>query len=109
MMKLNSLMITEKFYNALEQCEGTVLLCLPDNTTYDLKNDCTTLQLLKMADFGKRRFNVLLTNPKDFSLFLTYMLEAVPSQEPAKPKSSWFEKIRLPRRQVYTECPEGVF
>ncbi|MCI8597562.1 MAG: hypothetical protein HFJ10_03840 [Lachnospiraceae bacterium] len=109
MMKLKSLIITEKFYTTLDRCQGTVLLCLPDNTTYNLKNDCTTLQLLKMADFGRRRFDVLLTDSKDFSLFLTYMLEAVPSQTPAKHKRNFFEKICIPKSNVFPECPEGVF
>lgn len=109
MINLNSLIITEKFYKILDQCKGSVLLPLPDGTVCDLRKDSTALQILKMADLSQKPVNIQISSSQDFSLFLTYMLEATSSETPAKPRNMLFHKIWAPKKRIFAEYPESAY
>lgn len=76
MMKIKSIANMENFFHTVEQCQGSVLLHLPDQTVCDLKQNLLASHLLRMGNAGQKELTLSLTNGKDFPLFLTYMMEA---------------------------------
>ena len=67
---------TERFLNLVDHCRGDVLLCLPDGSHCDLKQDPVARQMLRLMTPTGSGISVSLSNTKDTPRFLRYMLEA---------------------------------
>ena len=76
MLKIMLISDMEKFLNKVNQCEGDVLLHLPDDTTCDLKKDHTAVQMLKMLKLDKGELDLTLTEPRDYAVIMNYMMQA---------------------------------
>jgi len=76
MLKIMLISDMEKFLNKINQCEGDVLLHLPDDTVCDLKKDHTAIQMLKMMDTNHSELDLTLTEPRDYAIMLGYMMQA---------------------------------
>ena len=76
MLKIMLISDMEKFLNKINQCQGDVLLHLPDNTVCDLKNDHTAVQLLKMMKENHSELDLTLTEPRDYAIMMGYMMQA---------------------------------
>ena len=76
MLKIMLISDMEKFLNKINQCEGDVLLHLPDDTVCDLKKDHTAIQMLKMMDTNHSELDLTLTEPRDYAIMMGYMMQA---------------------------------
>jgi len=76
MLKIMLISDMEKFLNKVNQCEGEVLLHLPDETLCDLKKDHTAVQMLKMMKENHSELDLTLTEPRDYALMMGYMMQA---------------------------------
>lgn len=76
MLKIMLISDMEKFLNKVEECEGDVLLHLPDETVCDLKKDHTAIQMLKMLKLEKGELDLTLTEPRDYAIMMGYMMQA---------------------------------
>lgn len=76
MLKIMLISDMEKFLNKVDECEGEVLLHLPDETVCDLKKDHTAIQMLKMLKLEKGELDLTLTEPRDYAVIMNYMMQA---------------------------------
>jgi len=76
MLKIMLISDMEKFLNKVNQCEGEVLLHLPDETLCDLKKDHTAVQMLKMMKENHSELDLTLTEPRDYAIMMGYMMQA---------------------------------
>ena len=66
----------EKFVKLIEECQGSVLLHLPDCTTLDLKSNSAARQMLKLLPCEGCSLHLSFSDPYDSSAFLSYMIQA---------------------------------
>ncbi|MBQ8506713.1 MAG: hypothetical protein IJ466_04710 [Clostridia bacterium] len=76
MLKIMLISDMEKFLNKVNQCQGEVLLHLPDDTVCDLKKDHTAIQMLKMMNTSHSELDLTLTEPRDYAIMMGYMMQA---------------------------------
>ena len=76
MLKIMLISDMEKFLDKVNECRGDVLLHLPDGSTCDLKNDHTAMQMLKMLKNDQNELDISLTDPRDYPVFLNFMMRA---------------------------------
>lgn len=76
MIQLMYIKNMEKFAEALEKCQGNVLLHLPDNTTCDLKSNPAAAQMLQLLPSGYNDLRLSLSDSRDSSVFMRYMMAA---------------------------------
>lgn len=76
MLKIMLISDMEKFLNKVDECQGDVLLHLPDETVCDLKKDHTAIQMLKMLKLEKGGLDLTLTEPRDYAIIMNYMMQA---------------------------------
>ena len=74
MLKLMLIPDVEKFIEKIQDCRGEVLLHLPDGSSCDLKQDHIALQMLKMLKNDGNELNISLTDPRDYPIFLRFMM-----------------------------------
>lgn len=74
MLKVMLIPDMEKFLEKVQNCRGDVLLHLPDGSVCNLKKDNTALQMLKMLKNNKNELDISLTDPRDYPVFLNYMM-----------------------------------
>lgn len=65
----------EKLVEHITQCQGDVYMNLNDGTSCNLKSDPVALHLLKALDIPKNGIFLSLSDPKDFSSFVRYLME----------------------------------
>jgi len=76
MLKIMLISDMEKFLNKVNQCEGEVLLHLPDESVCSLKKDHTAVQMLRMMKDSHSELDLTLTEPRDYAIMLGYMMQA---------------------------------
>lgn len=76
MLKVMLIPDVEKFHEKILNCRGNVLLHLPDGSVCDLKNDHTAIQMLKMLKNDANELAISLTDPRDYPVFLNYLMRA---------------------------------
>ncbi len=76
MLKIMLISDMEKFLNKVDECQGDVLLHLPDETVCDLKKDHTAIQMLKMLKLENGELDLTLTEPRDYAIIMNYMMQA---------------------------------
>ena len=76
MIKIMMISDMDRFLEKVEHCYGDVLLHLPDGTTCSLKNDHTALQILKMLNSTHETLNISLTDVRDYSAIINFMMDA---------------------------------
>lgn len=74
MLKVMLIPDVERFLEKVQDCRGDVLLHLPDGSACDLKKDHTAAQMLKMLKNDANELNISLTDPRDYPIFLRYMM-----------------------------------
>ena len=76
MLKVMLIPDMEKFIEKIQNCQGEVMLHLPDQSVCDLKNDHTALQMLKMLKNNQNELDISLTDPRDYPVLINYMMRA---------------------------------
>jgi len=66
----------EKFIKKVEDCKGDVMLNLPDGSECNLKTDNTAQQMLRMLHSDNEELDIRLTDPRDFSSIISFMMSA---------------------------------
>lgn len=68
----------DRFLEIVNTCKGEVLLCLPDDTYYNLKENRTAQQMLKLMTQNHKHVNLSfrLSDEVDVPRFMRYMMEA---------------------------------
>lgn len=66
----------KKFAQALEECHGSVLLHLSDDTTCNLKSNTAAMQMLKIMPSGYTNLCVSFSDSHDSTAFMRYMINA---------------------------------
>lgn len=65
----------ETLMQNIDACEGQVFLNLSDGTACDLKSDPVAVRLFKTLDVPKDGIFITLSNPRDFSRFVRYLMD----------------------------------
>ena len=76
MLKVMLIPDMEKFVEKVQNCQGEVLLHLPDDTTCNLKNDHTAMQMVRMLKNNGNALDISLTDPRDYPVFINYLMRA---------------------------------
>ena len=66
----------EKLEKVFRESKGNVLLRLPNNEVYDLKEDKMGTQLLKVLVPGEEGMDIQVSDGEDFIQFVSYMMNA---------------------------------
>ncbi len=66
----------EKLEKVIRESKGNVLLRLPNNEVYDLKEDKMGTQLLKVLVPGEEGMDIQVSDGEDFIQFVSYMMNA---------------------------------
>lgn len=74
MFQINIIPNMERFLNLVARSRGKVLLHLPDNTRYDLKEDGAVRQLFQTMQPGRDGVRITLSDPGDIPAFINYMI-----------------------------------
>ncbi len=64
----------EKLEKVIKESKGNVLLRLPNNEVYDLKEDKMGTQLLKVLVPGVDGMDIQVSDGEDFIQFVSYMM-----------------------------------
>ena len=76
MLKVMLIPDMERFLEKVQDCQGEVLLRLPDESVCDLKKDHTAVEMIKMLKNNENALDISLTDPRDYPIFLDYMMRA---------------------------------
>lgn len=76
MFKIHLIPNMERFLSLVARSRGKVLLHLPDNTQYDLKEDSAVRQLFRTMEPGREGVRISLSDPSDIPAFINYMIGA---------------------------------
>lgn len=76
MLKVMLIPDMERFLEKVQDCHGEVLLRLPDESVCDLKKDHTAVEMIKMLKNNENALDISLTDPRDYPIFLDYMMRA---------------------------------
>ncbi len=66
----------EKLEKVIRESKGNVLLRLPNNEVYDLKEEKMGTQLLKVLVPGEEGMDIQVSDGEDFIQFVSYMMNA---------------------------------
>lgn len=76
MLKINVIPNMERFLDLVARSRGKVLIHLPDNTQFDLKEDSAVRQLFQTMLPGQDGVRISLSDPDDVPAFISYMIGA---------------------------------
>lgn len=73
-LNLKQIPNAEKLEKVIKESKGNVLLRLPNNEVYDLKEDKMGTQLLKVLVPGADGMDIQVSDGEDFIQFVSYMM-----------------------------------
>jgi hypothetical protein len=76
MIKIMLIPNMEKFFAKIENCQGDVMLNLPDGSECNLKTDHIAQQIVRMLHSENEPLDIRLTDPRDYAPIMSFMMSA---------------------------------
>lgn len=76
MARITNIANMDRLANAVGRCKGDVFLRLPDQTSFNLKQNREVLQLLRYMQPTQGAVELDLANKSDLEIIIQYMMES---------------------------------